>query len=280
MAGRSCRRRTRSWSRRTAQPARAASPSWSRATRRRWSAACLPGSRRPPVGCRWTSCSWTTARAMRRPPSGASTARASTRWSARADSAPPCAPASRSPATRATPPPCTSTATASTTRRTSSVSSSRWHADARTTCSARASSADARACPGTERSRTARRARCWELCSARSRAMPRPAAAGSRPARSPPRTSGTTTTTRRCSRSHCGAPASTRSKFRSATGVARPDGRLCATPSTSPEWRPPSGASGAPRAPRAGPAAARPHPRRPPARTASRHRARTAAADR
>ena len=125
-----------------------------------------------------------------------------------------------------------------------------------------------------------RRARCSELCSARSRATPRPATARSRPARSPPRASGTTTTTRRCSRSRCGAPASTRSRCRSATGAARADARSCATPSTSREWRPRSGASGAPRAPRAGPAAARPRPRRPPARTASRRRARTAAAGR
>ena len=63
---------------------------------------------------------------------------------------------------------------------------------------------------------------------------------------------GTTTTTRRCSRSRCGAPASTRSKCRSATAVARPDARSCATRSTSRAWRRPSGASGAPRAPRAG----------------------------
>ena len=75
----------------------------------------------------------------------ASTARASTRTRARAGSAPRSAPASRSPATRATPPPSTSTATASTTRPTSRACSSRSPAAAPTTCSARASSAGARA---------------------------------------------------------------------------------------------------------------------------------------
>jgi len=230
------------------------------------------------VKCPWTSCSWTTARAMPRPRSAASTERAFTRWSTPVGSAPPSGRASRSPETRAMRQPCTSTATASTTRPTSSGCSSRSFAGGRTTCSGRASSAVARACRGTGRSRTARPVRCSASCSAPSRATPRPVTARSLPGRSPPPASATTTTTPRCSRSPSGAPASTRWRSRSATAAARMGARSCATPSTSHGWGLPSGASGAPRVPRAGRAAARLRPPRPPARTASHHRARTGAA--
>ena len=73
---------------------------------------------------------------------------------------------------------------------------------------------------GTGRSRTAARARCSASCSAPSRATARPATAPSPPAHSRPPASGTTTTTRRCSRSRSGAPGSTPSRCRSTTGAA------------------------------------------------------------
>jgi hypothetical protein len=240
----------------------------------------LPASRRLRAACRWMCCSWMTVPATPPPRSAATTARASIRLRTHEDSAPRYAPASRSPVTRAMPQRSTSTATASTTQQGSSRCSNRSRAGAPTMCSARASSATARACRGIARWRTARRARSLEPCSARSRPMPRPAAAGSPPARSPPRASGTTTTTHRCSASPCGAPASTRWRSRSATGAARAGARSCATPSTSREWHPRCGASGAPPAPRAGRAAGLRLLPRPPARTASRRRARTAAARR
>jgi len=228
-----------------------------------------------PVGCRWTRWLWTTGRSTPRPQSAASTAPASTRMRPRAGLAPHSAPALRSHATRATRPPCTSTATASTTQRTSSACSSPSHAAAPITCSARASSAGATACPGTGRSRTAARARCSDACSARSRATARPATAPSRHAPWRPPVSATTTTTPRCSRSRCGAPGSMRSRCRSSTGAVSAGARSCATPSIWCAWRPRSGASGARRALRAGPAARAPRRSPPRARTASRRPART-----
>ena len=90
------------------------------------------GSRRRRAACRST-CSWsTTARATPRPRSRRELgARGGLAPGVAAASAPPCARASSSRATRATTPPSTSTATASTTRPTSSACSSRSRAAAR-----------------------------------------------------------------------------------------------------------------------------------------------------
>ena len=124
-------------------PAETRRPAGASARRRRGTRAALPRDRRGPrrggrhrrrargpagarpAGCRWTCCSWTTAPATPPPRSPASTARACTPTRPRAASAPRCARASSSPATRATPPPSTSTATASTTRPTSIACSTR-----------------------------------------------------------------------------------------------------------------------------------------------------------
>ena len=97
----------------------------------------------------------------------------------------------------------------------------------------------------------------------------------SRPARSRPPRSATTTTTPRCSRCRSGAPASTPSRCRSPTAAAPTATASCATRSTSRAWRPRSGASGAPRPP-PGPTA-RSRSRRP-ARTPRRRRRRTGTA--
>ena len=127
------------------RPPAAASPSSSRATRRPPWAACSRGFRASRAACPWT-CSWsTTARGTRRPRSGKRTTCACVRIRSRAGSAPPFAPGSRPRATRATAPRSTSTATASTTRPSWSGCSTRSRAVAPTTCSARASSAAARA---------------------------------------------------------------------------------------------------------------------------------------
>ena len=172
---------------RRGQPARAASRSWSRATRRPPSAACLRGIPSAACGLPWTCCSWTTARATRRPRSGASTARASHSHAALArPRAPPCAPASRSPATRATPPPSTSTATASTTPPTSRACSSPSRAAARTTCSARASWAARRHVLAPHAREPRRRARCSALHADGHERRPDRLPRASRPARSPP----------------------------------------------------------------------------------------------
>ena len=184
---------------------RAASRSSWRATRRAVVGDVLGGLPRGPAGCRSTCCSWTTARATAPPIGPRHGARVlSTR--ARAASAPRSAPASSSRATRATPPPSTSTATASTTRRL------RHRARA------------GRPRPGRLRARLAlpRPPRGHEL--APDARQPRDERAGRHPdgdrherrpdrlprllrarSRAPPG-SATTTTTRRCSPSRCGAP--------------------------------------------------------------------------
>ena len=266
---------------RRADGRRAASPSSSRATRSPPSAACLPASRQPPAGCRWTCCSWTTVPATPPPRSAASTARASIRLRS-------------------------SRGLGAALRTGLEIARDEGYAAALyIDGDGEYDPAELEQCPRAGRARTrGLRARL---------ALPRPArghvvapnareplverAAGNSarhghercPDRLPrvlgPRARRRAHPARLQLRagahaSHCGAPASTRWRSRSATGAARAGARSCATPSTSREWRPPSGASGAPRAPRAGPAAARRHPPRPPARTASRRRARTAAADR
>ena len=160
--------------------------------------------------CRWTSCSWTTARAMARASIGA---RARRRVHLARRLARPRRRASHGPRDR----PRRGLRRRRVPRRRRRVRPGR-----------------PRACPRAGRTRTRRlRARlalprparghvlaphprqpldqraARHAASAPSRATPRPATARSRPARSPPRASGTTTTTRRCSRSRCGAPAST-----------------------------------------------------------------------